>query len=179
MSAVVAKNSHALVRALTELQVLKSVGSKTLVRKAFERFFVYVEEGDLSNFHASMANEQLFSRNNDRVFKFTASFVYLVRSLTMLEGICKVLDPDFDFETAFNRVRPLLHIAPLMQPMEMVRSALSTPQTIKSLSNSLREQEEVLDVALSRLKELDSKQSGTQALLTLAILVSLWHLVGS
>ena len=64
----------------------------------------------------------------------------------MLEGICKVLDPEFDFETAFNRVKPLLQLAPFMQPMEMVRSAMSTPQTIKSLSNSVGEQEEVLDV---------------------------------
>jgi predicted unusual protein kinase regulating ubiquinone biosynthesis (AarF/ABC1/UbiB family) len=177
MSAVVAKDSGALVRALTDLQVIKSIGCKSLVRKAFERFFVYVEEGDLSNFHASMANEQLFSRNNDRVFKFTASFVYLVRSLTMLEGICKVLDPTFDFETAFNQVRPLLHMAPLMQPMEMLRSAISTPQTLKSLSSNVVEQEEVLDVALSRLKELDRKQSGTQLLLALVFALSVWHLV--
>ncbi|GAQ92072.1 hypothetical protein KFL_009170020 [Klebsormidium nitens] len=155
MSAVVAKDSNALVRALNDLQVLKSVGSKTLVRKALERFFVYVEKEDLSTFHASMANEQLFSRNNDRVFRFTASFVYLVRSLTMLEGICKLLDPEFDFETAFNRVRPLLQLAPFMQPMEMVRSAISMPQTVKSLSNNLNEQEEILDVALFRLREVD------------------------
>lgn len=178
MSAVVAKDSGSLVRALTDLQVIKSIGCKSLVRKAFERFFVYVEEGDLSNFHASMANEQLFSRNNDRVFKFTASFVYLVRSLTMLEGICKILDPTFNFETAFNSVKPLLQLAPLMKPMEMLRSAISTPQTLKSLSSNVVEQEEVLDVALARLKELDRKQSGTQALLALAILMSLWQLVG-
>lgn len=177
MSAVIAKDSGALVRALTDLQVIKSIGCKSLVRKAFERFFVYVEEGDLSNFHASMANEQLFSRNNDRVFKFTASFVYLVRSLTMLEGICKVLDPTFDFETAFNQVRPLLHMAPLMQPMEMLRSAISTPQTLKSLSSNVVEQEEVLDVALSRLRELDNKQSKTQLLLALVFALSVWHLV--
>lgn len=178
MSAVVAQDSNALVRALTDLKVLKSVGSKTLVRKALERFFVYVEREDLSTFHASMANEQLFSRNTDRVFHFTASFVYLVRSLTMLEGICKVLDPEFDFETAFNKVRPLLQLAPFMQPMEVLRAAMSTPQVVKSLSNSVNDQEEVLDVALSRIRELDGKQSRSQLLLALVVLLSFWQLVG-
>ena len=174
MSAVVTKDSAALVRALTDLQVIRPVGCKSLVRKTFERLFEYIEQEDLTDFHASMASEKLFARNDDRVFRFNANFVYLVRSLTMIEGICRILDPDFDFAEVFQRTRPLLQLHGIMQPMQILRDAMSSPQNLKNLSNTVVEQEEVIDATLIRVKELYEKQNNLQWLLLLSMLVSSW-----
>jgi predicted unusual protein kinase regulating ubiquinone biosynthesis (AarF/ABC1/UbiB family) len=172
MGAVVNKDSAGLVRALTDMQVIRPVGCKSLVRTTFERLFVYLEEEDLTDFHASMASEKVFASNDDRVFRFNANFVYLVRSLTMVEGICRILDPEFDFAEVFQRTRPLLQLQAFMQPMEVLRAALSSPQNLKSLSNTVVEQEEVIDATLLRVKELYVKQTNLQWILIMSMLVS-------
>jgi uncharacterized coiled-coil protein SlyX len=110
-----------------------------------------------------MANEQLFLAQRGPCLSLYCKFC-LLGSLAQHDGryICAELDPEFDFETAFNKVSPLMQLRPFMQPMEMLRSAMSTPQTLKSLSNSVNEQEEVMDVTLDKLRALDGKQSRTQ-----------------
>ena len=80
MAAVVSRDAAALVKSLIDLQVIRPVACKSLVRKTLERLFDYLDEEDITHFHASMASEKLFSRNEDRVIRFNASFVYLVRS---------------------------------------------------------------------------------------------------
>jgi predicted unusual protein kinase regulating ubiquinone biosynthesis (AarF/ABC1/UbiB family) len=160
MEAVLAKDAAGMVRALTNLKVIKPVGSRALLRKTFQSFFGSLEQQDLSQFHMSMASEQLFTRNNDRVFTFNANFVYLIRSITMLEGICKELDPLFDFADVFQKARPILEMQnSIMKPVEMLQTALATPQLLKSMSEAIAESDESLELALQKLKELSRSQT--------------------
>lgn len=118
-----------------------------------------------------MASEKLFTRNDDRVIRFNASFVYLVRSLTMLEGTCKLLDPDFNFATSFRQIQPLLQLQ-AFRPMEVLQEVVASPQMLRSLSNAVLEQEEMLDAAFGAMRDMQAKQQLTQLLLITSVLLS-------
>lgn len=55
------------------------------------------------DFHVSLSQQPEFSDSSGRrLVRFNPEAVYLLRSLNMVEGTCRTLDPDFSYETYWN-----------------------------------------------------------------------------
>lgn len=56
-----------------------------------------------SDFHVSLSQQPEFSDTaGKRLVRFNPETVYLLRSLSMIEGTCRSLDPEFSYETYWN-----------------------------------------------------------------------------
>jgi predicted unusual protein kinase regulating ubiquinone biosynthesis (AarF/ABC1/UbiB family) len=63
-------------------------------------FISYIEKADIEDFKISYINK--ISQCEKAPFLITSKFVLLLRGISILEGICKNLDPDFNFKKTLD-----------------------------------------------------------------------------
>ena len=90
------KDADGVVHSLERMGVI-SVGSgqRTAVRRLVRR--AISDDGDM---HAELQNSPEFVDSTRRVVRFGQTFIYLTRTLTLVDGSCRTLDPEFSYDYA-------------------------------------------------------------------------------
>lgn len=131
LSAGLAKDADTIVSSLEELGVLTvRPGQRTSVRRVLRKALN-------GNIHEELQNTAEFTAasNDTRVVRFGSTFVYLTRTLSLIEGACKELDPEFRYD-----YEQWIDAAGFLEGLTgMVRDAASMPATMQTMQNDLEE----------------------------------------
>ena len=129
-------DADGLLDALEGMGVLTvtGVGARRGVRRVLRRM---LDGGDV---HAQLQNSPEFTSSDPstRVVTFHTTFIYLVRTLTLIDGTCRTLDPAFDYDYARWIAAP--GAAGAMEGMaRMARDAAAIPATLQTMHADLEE----------------------------------------
>eukprot|EP00898_Chlorokybus_atmophyticus_P003527 jgi/Chlat1/4175/Chrsp27S04234 len=149
--AVYEKNAGKVIDALVELGALVPTGDMTPVRRSIQFFLDNLTEQREQNETLAAIGEDLFAIAVDQPFRFPATFTFVIRSFTTLEGIGKMLDPDYSFaKVAKPYIQELLDLRSLngsssqfvlqefqRQAEEVSTAAVSVPMRVQRMDATL------------------------------------------
>ncbi len=99
-SSVMGRNAGGIVDSLVELGALVPTADMGPVRRSIQYMldnFMDQPMGDLESFSVSAISDDLYELAYDQPFRFPATFTFVMRAFSTLEGLGKILDPDFNF----------------------------------------------------------------------------------
>ena len=133
ISAGLTKNADEFLNALESLGVLTlaSDGHRGRVRRALRRVL------NSPNVHDELRGMPEFASNRQgqRMVTFGTTFIYLVRTLTLIDGSCRTLDPGFEYDYARWVDSP----DPMNMLMGVARDAAALPSTLNAMHSDLEE----------------------------------------
>ncbi|MEO1132611.1 MAG: AarF/ABC1/UbiB kinase family protein [Cyanobacteria bacterium J06639_1] len=100
MASIVTRDADAMVQAMIELGALQPTGDVGPVRRSMQYMLDnFMDQPMDSHAAVSMAEigDDLYDLARDQPFRFPATFTFVMRAFSTLEGLGKVLDPQFNF----------------------------------------------------------------------------------
>ncbi|KAF5741364.1 hypothetical protein HS088_TW10G00361 [Tripterygium wilfordii] len=96
--AVYEKDAKKVMQSLIDLEALQPTGDMSSVRRSVQYFLdnLLSQTPDQQQTLAAIG-EDLFAIAQDQPFRFPSTFTFVMRAFSTLEGIGKILDPDFSF----------------------------------------------------------------------------------
>jgi predicted unusual protein kinase regulating ubiquinone biosynthesis (AarF/ABC1/UbiB family) len=180
LAAVVAKNADQVVALLVELGVLVPTADLAPVRRSvqylLDHFLDKPFSSKLDEISVATISEDLYELAYEQPFRFPATFTFVLRALTTLEGLGKGLDPEFNFievakpfaEELMNSSHPereTLLAQVSRQAVEFTSTSLSLPRRLETALSKLEQGELRLRVRSSEterlLRQLNSTGWGT------------------
>jgi predicted unusual protein kinase regulating ubiquinone biosynthesis (AarF/ABC1/UbiB family) len=180
LAAVVAKNADQVVALLVELGVLVPTADLAPVRRSvqylLDHFLAKPFSSKLDEISVAAISEDLYELAYEQPFRFPATFTFVLRALTTLEGLGKGLDPEFNFievakpfaEELMNSSHPereTLLAQVSRQAVEFTSTSLSLPRRLETALSKLEQGELRLRVRSSEterlLRQLNSTGWGT------------------
>lgn len=141
IQSLILKDVDLMINTLVEMGIIKLKGSKAGVKKVFNTFLEYVNSMNASEFHVNLATINSNIRNSSEgLFTLDVRFIYFIRTVNMLEGIARTLDPKFSYQSIFPDVQYLLPDINFSQMM--VQDVMNIPKTIKSVNDTIIDIEE-------------------------------------
>lgn len=144
--AIAFQDVSGMITALQNSGIITSLKDRSSLRMIIVELFEYSKHTDPKKFHSSLINKKLVSGNKPTTFKLDGTFVYLMRSMSMVEGICKTLDPKFNYEDFLKILLPRIN----MQDANIVEGVFGVfrdmsylPQTVRSMSETMEERYEM------------------------------------
>lgn len=129
LEAGVKKDAEGLVGALEDLGVLAiQPGQRPAVRQLMRRALN-------GNLHEELRDAPEFASRNRRVVRLGTTFIYLTRTLTLIDGMCRTLDPEFDYD--FSRWVEVP--GGVEAAMEVLRDAASLPSTLTTMQTDMED----------------------------------------
>ncbi|MFS8893105.1 ABC1 kinase family protein [Synechococcus sp. O70.1] len=180
LAAVVAKDAEQVVALLVELGVLVPTADLAPVRRSvqylLDHFLDKPFSSKLDEISVAAISEDLYELAYEQPFRFPATFTFVLRALTTLEGLGKGLDPEFNFievakpfaEELMNSSQPereTLLAQVSRQAVEFTSTSLSLPRRLETALSKLEQGELRLRVRSSEterlLRQLNSTGWGT------------------
>jgi len=180
LAAVVAKNADQVVALLVELGVLVPTADLAPVRRSvqylLDHFLDKPFSSKLDKISVAAISEDLYELAYEQPFRFPATFTFVLRALTTLEGLGRGLDPEFNFievakpfaEELMNSSHPereTLLAQVSRQAVEFTSTSLSLPRRLETALSKLEQGELRLRVRSSEterlLRQLNSTGWGT------------------
>lgn len=153
LQAALTKDAESLLSSLEAMGVVSiQAGQRTSVRRALRKAI----DG---NIHEELQMSPEFtSSSKNRVVTFGATFIYLARTLSLIDGSCRRLDPEFsyDYSRWFDR-------AGGGDIVDVLRDVTSIPSTMHTMHTDLEE------FQVRIIKEIDD---GKRASLICAVLAT-------
>ncbi len=99
LAGVASKNADLVVQSLIDLGALVPTADMTPVRRSVQYMLDHFMDKPFDSDQVSVAaiSDDLYQLAYDQPFRFPATFTFVMRAMTTLEGLGKGLDPDFDF----------------------------------------------------------------------------------
>lgn len=98
--AITEKDSEGIARIMVESEIVTIEPDKMVYLKSFVLSFLnYIENVDVSYFKENFIDK---INNNALPFLINSNFLLLLRGLTILEGVCKTLDPNFNYKKVID-----------------------------------------------------------------------------
>ena len=91
------KNADKVINALVELGALVPGNDLGPVRRSIQYILDNIMDGSLENQSVAAISDDLYEIAYDQPFRFPATFTFVMRAFSTLEGVGKGLDPDFNF----------------------------------------------------------------------------------
>jgi len=150
LSGIASKDADKVVQSLVDLGALVPTADMTPVRRSvqymLDNFMEKPLDGDVVSINA--ITEDLYQMAYDQPFRFPATFTFVMRALTTLEGLGKGLDPDFNFlGVATPFLDDLIKEAPTngqsfvnqlsQQALSLTATSLNLPKRIESTLTKL------------------------------------------
>lgn len=142
LQAGLTKNPEELVAALEELGVVTiAAGQRAPVRQLVRRALN-------GNIHDELRDAPEFAAKNRRVVQFGTTFIYLTRTLTLIDGLCRVLDPKFAYDFSKWVATPNgMDVA-----LNTLRDAASLPSVLTTMQSDME------DFQVRVMREMDMLQ---------------------
>lgn len=168
------KDANQVIRALTELKIIKPTGDLLSVRRALAYFIDNITAQAERQETISAIGEDLFAIAVDQPFRFPATFTFVLRAFSTLEGIGKTLNPGYQFaEVASPYAKELLDLQDAQsgrsllleqlqqQAVEMGTATAAMPRRIARIDDTLA-QLEGGDLRL-RVRVLEAERAARRA----------------
>ncbi|MGA1262543.1 MAG: ABC1 kinase family protein [Prochlorothrix sp.] len=94
---VAQQDANRIIDALVELGALVPTGDLSPVRRSIQYLLENFDGRPLEKQSIEAITDDLYDIAYDRPFRFPATFTFVMRAFTSLEGVGKGLDPDFNF----------------------------------------------------------------------------------
>ena len=91
------KNGDMVVNSLINLGVLVPTGDATSVRRSIQYMLDHFMDKPFEEQSVDAISEDLYEIAFDQPFRFPATFTFVMRAFSTLEGVGKGLDPEFNF----------------------------------------------------------------------------------
>lgn len=91
------KNADRVVRSLIDLGALAPIGDMGPVRRSVQYMLDNFMDQPFENQSVDSISEDLYEIAYDQPFRFPATFTFVMRAFSTLEGVGKGLDPEFNF----------------------------------------------------------------------------------
>eukprot|EP00878_Enallax_costatus_P028806 GHUV01031151.1.p1 GENE.GHUV01031151.1~~GHUV01031151.1.p1 ORF type:complete len:164 (+),score=44.37 GHUV01031151.1:50-493(+) len=110
------KDTSSVIRTLVELGIIKPTGDMLSVRRAISYFLDNLARQTERQEAIGRIGEDLFAIALDQPFRFPATFTFVLRAFSTLEGIGKTLNPSYNFsEVATPYAQELLQLEDVSQ----------------------------------------------------------------
>lgn len=164
IKAIVTENSDSLIRELEQIGIIKSGASATRLRRIVPKLKKIMESDD---FNVELAKIPEFTSNDNRIFELTTKYVYLIRSLTIVEGIVTYHDPKFSLKKYIKKFEDLIDVdIPVFDIVsEIANDFVSSPASLKNMNELIFTMRDDMDAAVR-----DSKKFMKFAFITIVIL---------
>jgi predicted unusual protein kinase regulating ubiquinone biosynthesis (AarF/ABC1/UbiB family) len=100
LSGVLQRNGDQVLNSLIELGVLVPTGDIGPLRRSIQYLLDNVMEKSFESQSISQIGDDLYEIAYDQPFRFPATFTFVMRAFSTIEGVGKGLDPDFNFMEA-------------------------------------------------------------------------------
>ena len=146
------EDSDGVIKALEDMGIIKSGGSSARLKRVIPKIKKMMESDD---FNVELAKLPEFSDNENRIFELTTRYVYLIRSLTIVQGIISYHDKNFSLSRYIKKyddiIDDLVEIPTFDIVKELASDFLATPSSLKNMNElvfSIREdmKNEIADV---------------------------------
>lgn len=97
MFGIVEKNADRVVQSLVELGALAPVGDMAPVRRSIQYMLDHFMDKPFETQSINEISEDLYEIAYNQPFRFPATFTFVMRAFSTLEGVGKGLDPEFNF----------------------------------------------------------------------------------
>ncbi|MDX2272265.1 MAG: AarF/ABC1/UbiB kinase family protein [Cyanobacteriota bacterium] len=99
LTGIASKNGDLVVQSLVDLGALVPTADMAPVRRSVQYMLDHFMDRPFDGENISMTaiSEDLYELAYDQPFRFPATFTFVMRAMTTLEGLGKGLDPDFNF----------------------------------------------------------------------------------
>jgi predicted unusual protein kinase regulating ubiquinone biosynthesis (AarF/ABC1/UbiB family) len=138
LKSVVLEDSDGVVRALEEMGIIKSGASAARLKRIVPKIKKIMDSDD---FNMELGKIPEFTGNDNRIFELTTKYIYLIRSLTIVEGIISYHDKDFSLNKYIKKYDDVIDELVDIPVGDIVRDVatdfLSTPSSLKNLNELL------------------------------------------
>jgi len=148
IKSIVTEDSDGLIRALEELDIIKSGASAARLKRIVPKLKKIMSSDD---FNVELGKIPEFTSNDNRIFELTTKYVYLIRSLTIVEGIVSYHDPKFTLKKYIKKFEDLIDVdVPIFDVVSGIATDfVSSPASLKNLNELLFSMKDEMDIAMS------------------------------
>jgi predicted unusual protein kinase regulating ubiquinone biosynthesis (AarF/ABC1/UbiB family) len=100
LSGIVQKNADQVLSSLMDLGVIAAVGDISPMRRSIQYMLDNFMDKPFEAQSISQISDDLYEIAYDQPFRFPATFTFVMRAFSTIEGVGKGLDPDFNFMEA-------------------------------------------------------------------------------
>jgi len=144
---------------LEKMEVMTPTAKRSKLKKSIIHYIEYIKTMDLKKLKNSVQNGTF--KELETMLKLDATYIYLFRSFTMVEGICKSLDPNFNYMNYYESIKTMI------PGVEMIFSS------IRNMSVSQRNLRTVKSIVDESLEENQSTQKNMKLILILVVVQSI------
>ena len=168
-------NLERFVEAMQAMHILEATGADAY---RVVRILKKLSSMSGDDFHVSLSKQPEFSDSaGNRLVRFSSTVVYILRALSLTEGVCRTLDPDFSYKTYWTE-----DLAPLVEQfLEAQDEGVKMQETVMAwLQSSIAVpdvQQRILDATHEMNYELREELVTTRRLLVqlaLAVCAGAW-----
>jgi len=148
IKSIVTEDSDGLIRALEELNIIKSGASAARLKRIVPKLKKIMSSDD---FNVELGKIPEFTSNDNRIFELTTKYVYLIRSLTIVEGIVSYHDPKFTLKKYIKKFEDLIDIdVPIFDVVSGIATDFAaSPAALKNLNELLFSMKDQMDITMS------------------------------
>lgn len=171
---IAAQDVESVIESMISAGIVSSMRDRRALKVIVKSLLDYVQHTDIKKLHSSVIGGKLSGTAN--VFQLDKTFVYLMRSMSMVEGSCKLLDPDFNYKDFVDILLPRIRLRDnhiMTAAFEMVRDAAAVPKSVKQISDALEEQNLVLEESVNNINVILKAQSALCTMLAILYLLSM------
>ena len=169
---IIQRDSTGLVDIFIELEIIIPTSTKEDIVLFFDSIINYLQKMDSKSLNNELVQDELISSLAlEKPFILPSELIFLGKSLTLLEGICKQLDPQFNF---FSVLEPYVtdNIMDSIDLQQMASSTLEMPSRIRSISTSVNTLEKQRRSIKRNFERVRTQLQITQVLLIILLLSS-------
>ena len=154
LKATILEDADGAIEALTDMQIIKS-GSVTRLRRIVPKLRAALRARDPN---AELANIPEFADNTNRIFELTTKYVYLIRSLVIVQGIIQFHDPSFRLDayaaTYDDLISGVTDVPAWDAAKEFASDVLRTPGTLRGMQSTVSEMRDTMSVEIAETKKV-------------------------
>jgi len=152
---IIQRDTRSLVDLFISIGIINPNSSKYEIEIFFNNILNYLQK--IENVNDPTIKDQIISKlSQEKPFTIPSSFIFLGKTLSIIEGISTQLDPEFSF---YKYLTPYVeeNIMDSIDLQKMASSTLEMPSKINYISNSmsnLEQQKSEMDIKLNRYEKL-------------------------
>jgi len=158
------------VNCLVDMELIIPTAEKSDIITFMEAVVNYLENLDGKAFSMEIAQDELSSSlAREKPFQIPSDFIFLGKSFTTIDGICRQLDPEFNF---IDYLEPMIEeeITNSINIGDMARTSMEIPTRIKTIDETVRD----MEASRVRMKRMIESSQNDLKMSQLAILFAIF-----
>lgn len=172
---IIQRDIKQLVSIMIKLKLIIPTTDESEIVTFLEALLIYFEKFDRKQLNSTiLSNEINETLVKDRPFIFPPEFLFLGKSILLIDGICRKLDPSFNF---INSATEILQkdLVEAIDFQKLAMTAFEMPTRIKSINNTINALEKGNNQLKTNMKRTQ-KDIRTSQIGSLSLLLSLQNI---